>query len=322
MSGPATPRAWLGVDGGSSSARLCLLDDAGRVLARGESPVGTNLHVWGAATDDAVANLAAAARAVIAPHAVEVAGFVLGTAGIDAPEDRDAFAASYARIHTIEPRLPAPAVRSDIEIIGAEGAAPLRVAVIAGTGSNVLAGRYRPGEVEPFATAYVGGLDLPLTDWGSAARVGEGAIVACVRAACGLAPADSPLVHALYARFAVPWPDGWRAWKTIRARLAKPELAALARVVAASADRGDAVAVALLEGAAAELVEGIVAAVRRLEPSPGEAVEVHAVGGLLCGNPRVRGAVERGVGLALGPVTFVDADAARGAAILARRGAR
>lgn len=307
--------AYLGIDGGSSSVRLCLVTPTGEVLGRAAAAWSTNLHLYPREEHLPVGRLAAAARALADTHEARVEGICLGTAGIDAPGDPARFTAVYAELARIDPTLPAPRVCSDVDIIGAEGEAEVRVAVIAGTGSNCLGGRYAPGALLPTEVAYVGGLDLPLTDWGSAARIGRMALEHAVRASCGVVPVTA-LAPALFVRLGLGFPGDWRRLKEVEAGLAKPALGALAREVDAAAKGGDPHARTILRIAGREIAETVIAAARRLGAGP--APEVLCVGGVVCGNRRVRREVERRVRAAYPAANLHDADPARGAARLAR----
>lgn len=285
------------------------MDAAGAVVARGAvDSGGTNLQVEPA---EAVLRRL---MTLAAPHRDCLAGLTIGTAGIDAPADLHHFTEVF---RALAPALGLPrgAVRvcRDVEIIAATTAAPLRVCIIAGTGSSAYGVRV-PGTDE----AWVGGLDLPLSDWGSGAWLGEAAMGAALRQACGMQPATR-LGPAVFERLGLLWPQEWRALKPARARLGKPDLGRLALTVDALAGEGDREARRLLDRAADELAAMVAGVLRRLRARPTEAPDVRCVGGVLQENARVRQRFEARVRARWPAATFGDADAALGAARLAAR---
>jgi len=169
-------RVILGVDGGSSktTARLEVLDRSVQYVATAGG--GTNLYE---SDPNSVrrALKAAVGRALnladLAHEEVTLASAVIGTAGIaiDGDDKRhlDAFRPALMEIGLTRGSPPI-AVVSDIDLALACGDSDRRVAVIAGTGSNVCAVREEDGaEVQ---REWFGGMGLELSDEGSAAWVG------------------------------------------------------------------------------------------------------------------------------------------------------
>lgn len=310
----AHERVWVGLDGGSSSLRAAWVDASGRLLHQSWWVGGTNLHEHDA--HDVRQRIADAlydgVGALGGPSRVKVAGARLGTAGIDTPADRVLFSETLGRLHLDEVGAVDLDVCSDVEIIAGCGCAPVRVSVIAGTGSNCLAGRYEGGELVGEAV-WIGGLDLPLSDWGSAAWIGERALVAALRAANGMDPPGA-LATAVFERLRLPFPGGWRQLKPARQHMRKDELASLARAVDSAAEAGDPAATGLLDEAGALTAEIVHAALGRLGPGDAEDIEILCVGGVLCTNRRVRSVVEATLGARWPRAVFHDADAALGAA--------
>lgn len=307
---PPPPEAlWLGVDGGASSLRWCVIDERGAVVRRGEDLTGgTNLHVEPAeAVLDRLLHLAARLPAGLA-------GVGIGSAGIDAPDDHLHFERTF---RALAPALGLPPaavhVTRDVEIIAAVDAhAALKVCVIAGTGSSAYGVRAPSG-----TEAWAGGLDLPLTDWGSAASIGGAALAEAVRQACRMRPVTR-LGPAVFTRFGLAWPDDWRRLKPVRAMVTKPALARVALLVADCAERGDPAALRIERAAGDDLGEMVLGVLRALGARRREAAKVLCVGGVLQHNPRVRQRFEARVRARFAEVTVVDADPALGAARLAR----
>lgn len=272
----------LGIDGGSSRIRALRLAP-GEAEQRVERIGGTNLHATPAA--EVLARLAEVAAALGPVDAV-----CIGSAGIDAPGDREQFTKVFAEVF--------PRVRllvcSDVELLPACDDAPAGIGLIVGTGSNCFA--WWPG-----GSAAWGGLDLPLSDWGSAARMGEAAMVEALRQATGIHPVTT-LGPAIFAALGLAWPGEWRGLKPARAALDKAALGALAARLAALPDPA---AERIQDEAADETVAVLRAARARLPEGP-----ILAVGGVLQ-NARIRARIEA----AVGPLRLVDP--VRGAARLA-----
>lgn len=305
---PSVEPRWLGIDGGSSSLRWCAIGPGGRVVDRGADPSGgTNLHVEPA--EAVLRRLIQLAE----PHRHCLHGVAIGTAGIDAPEDVHHFGTVF---RALAPALglgrDAVRVHRDVEIIAATSDRPLRVCLIAGTGSSAYGLR-----VDPAREAWVGGLDLPLSDWGSGAWLGEVALVEALRQACGMR-APTALGPAVFERFALRWPGDWRALKPARARLTKPDLGRLATLVASLAVAGDPAARGIEAAAAEALAEMGFGVLRQLEATPEEAPDVRCVGAVLQENHHIRGRFEELVREGFPAARFGDADAALGAAHVAR----
>lgn len=317
--GTPPQRVWVGLDGGSSSLRAAWVDSSGRQLHQSWWVGGTNLHEHDAHdVRQRIADAVFEGVGVLGgPGRVKVAGARLGTAGIDTPADRVFFSETLGRLHLDDLGAVDLDVCSDVEIIAGCGCAPVRVSVIAGTGSNCLAGRYEGGELVGEAV-WIGGLDLPLSDWGSAAWLGERALVAALRAANGIDPPGA-LAAAVFERLRLPFPGGWRQLKPARQHMRKDELAALARAVDTAAEAGDPAATALLDEAGHLTAEIVDAALGRLAPRDDEDIEVLCVGGVLCTNRRVRAVVEAALGARWPRAVLQDADAALGAALGACR---
>ena len=181
----ATARFFLGVDGGATRCRARLRDTSGRELGHGVGPA-SNIYVdFDAAmrvvreTIDSVIAAGAAARQEIA--------LGLGLAGVS--DDREA-----QRVAAALPDFAGVVVVNDAvaACVGANGLGDGGL-IIAGTGS---AGIARVGAT----TTIIGGRGFHLGDDGSAARLGEAALRATLRALDGLEPM-SGLARALAHHF-------------------------------------------------------------------------------------------------------------------------
>ncbi|MFT4625249.1 MAG: N-acetylglucosamine kinase-like BadF-type ATPase, partial [Myxococcota bacterium] len=306
----------VGVDGGSTKTRAVVVDRAtGECIGEGRVVGSTNLYMHAHAADPpaaAAAVLAAVISAAMPSSDCDVVAACVGTAGIDAPHDRARHSRAFDRALGLGDAL---LVMSDVEVIEACGTGPLRVNTIAGTGSNTLGIRLEGGVA--VAVQQIGGLDLDLSDDGSAAWIGHHAFRAALRdlqhqersalgpavaAWCGLREAREPLV--------------WRAFRTKRQGMHKSRLAALTGEIVAPLADTDRVARELLERAGSVLADNISAAARAV--GGGDTLEVLRVGGVWR-NPYVRARAAASLREEWPRVTLIDADAAIGAARFARR---
>jgi len=185
----ATARFFLGVDGGATRCRARLRDSSGRELRHGIGPA-SNIYVDFCAAMRVVRETiesviaAGAARQEIAREEIAVG---LGLAGFSENKDAERVAAAlpgFARVVVVNDAVAA--------CVGANGLGDGGL-IIAGTGS---AGIAHVGA----KTTIIGGRGFLLGDDGSAARLGEAALRATLRALDGLEPM-SELARALGQHF-------------------------------------------------------------------------------------------------------------------------
>ncbi len=299
---------YLGVDGGGTQTTALVADDAGRVLGRGGAG-SSNLHAVGeAAASAALESAITAACTAAGITRDELRAACLGLAGAARPADQARLRAWAAQA--------LPGVQlglvTDAELALAAGT-PLGwgVAVIAGTGSLVF-GRGPDGQ-----SARAGGWGWALGDEGSGFAIGLGALQAVARAADGRAP-DTVLRSAILSRWSLPSVQALVA-VVYRPPFPRAEIAALAEVVEAAAQAGDAVARELLTDAGRELAMGVVSVARALHvPGP---VPLALAGGVLVRGQAVAAALVATLSESSSvfePIQTV-AEPARGALVLARR---
>lgn len=278
----------LGIDGGGSKCAA--------VLARRAAAEAGGVHIVGrgrggpanprvAGHDVARASITAAIEAAFADAGLEpkrVAAACLGLAGVGLPEDRDAVLAWATQADLADKVLVVP----DGLLPFADGAAePWGVVLIAGTGSLALA--LPRGETLSAATASdrCGGWGPLLGDEGSGHTIGLAALKAAMRAADGRGP-DTILHAALLKRFGAA-----RAADLVGCihapGVGRREIADAAREVLAAADVGDAVAAAILTGAAADLAAHVRTLADRNSLTSG-VYPLRLAGGLLAGSATLR----------------------------------
>jgi N-acetylglucosamine kinase-like BadF-type ATPase len=296
-----TAERFLGIDSGGTQTRWVVLDGTGAVLARGEGP-----PIQPASRG--VPAAAAALASVLADVAARTGGRadcgVAGIAGAGAPCVRDALRAALA-VHGVQEPL---RLCGDPEIAAATALADgPGVAVWSGTGSFAVA-RAADGRL-----VRVGGRGYLLGDRGSGFAIVRAAAEAAVRAADGVGP-PTALSEALVAAFAADAPEHLGA--RLQA-LAPREVAARLPQVLVVVAAGDAVARAVLDGEARELV--LLTQAAAIRAGLGR-VALRVGGGVFEHAPAVRAAFESALRVAgfTQAVELVPGDCARGAARLAR----
>jgi glucosamine kinase len=257
---------FAGIDGGGTKTTLALADDEGREIARRVGAAGLVDPRHPAATADM---LAALVRDALAGEGIadKPAALCAGLAGVGNEHERRQVEAALAAAGVAE----RVRVTTDGEIAmdGALGG-QAGVLIIAGTGS-VAYGRGEDGRVER-----CGGWGMVVGDEGSAWSLGRNGLAAALRAADGRGAATALLPHFLQL-LELDGPSGIPPWA---GRAEKAAVAALAVHVIEAAERGDAVALQVVEREARELACHAVALARRLEPWSGT-VPVVFHGGVL-----------------------------------------
>ena len=278
----------LGIDGGGSKCAVVLgrLTAAGaggmQIVGRGR---GGPANPRVAGHDVAGASITTAIEAAFADAGLElrpVAAACLGLAGVGLPEDRDAVLAWATQAGLADKVLVVP----DGLLPFADGVAePWGVVLIAGTGSLALA--LPRGDTLSAATAAdrCGGWGPLLGDEGSGHTIGLAALKAAMRASDGRGP-DTILHAALLKRFGAA-----RAADLVGCihapGVGRREIADAAREVLAAADVGDAVAAAILTGAATELATHVRTLAERNSLTSG-VYPLRLTGGLLSGSATLR----------------------------------
>ncbi len=302
------PRLLIGIDGGGSKTLALLADARGAILGRGYSGCANYQSVGfpaaAQALSDAIAGAFAAAGAPMQP----VAALCMGIAGSDRPEDQTLYL-GWAR--TAWPGAPVSVVNDAQLALAAGTPEGVGVALIAGTGSIVY------GQAADGRLARAGGWGHVMGDEGSGYAVGQAALQAVMRAYDGrgrpTALADAVLRH---WDLAAP-PD--LVGQVYRTGMGPAEVAALAALVHAAAEQGDAVARDILAEAGRELALAVVAVVAQLGFSG--SVACGLAGGLIVNGALLRAAfldAAAALGLDLQPITLVT-EPAQGAVRLAQR---
>lgn len=272
-------RLVIGVDGGGSRTRALIADDAGRET-RADGP-GSAVRPGEAERSAAV--IAAVVRDALARAAEDVAPrlLVAGVAGTGRPRERDALARALTEHDLAEEVL----IRTDAEI-GLEDAFGEGAGILltAGTGSMAF-GRGPSGQF-----ARCGGWGPVCGDEGGGLWIGRKALSAVTAALDGREP-ETALVGAILTVAEAVEPEGLIPWA---ASAVPSQLAALAAVVASTAERGDLRAGAILDLATEELVLHVRVLARSLFLDERATFDVALAGGLLApGGPLRRRVVQR-----------------------------
>jgi N-acetylglucosamine kinase-like BadF-type ATPase len=307
----ATGPLLLAADVGNSKTDLALLRADGSLVAAVRGQTASHQRVGMDAGADVLDRLAVRARASagLAPATRPAADLaIVCAAGADFPDEERRLASLVERQGIAQRAV----VRNDTHAaLRAGAAAGWGVAVVCGAGINCV-GRAPDGREARFpALGEISG------DWGGGHAIGAAALWAAVRARDGRGPRTA-LEQVVPARFGLRRPvDVTLA--VYRGRLSEGRLRDLAPDVFAAAGAGDAVARAILDRLADEVVAMAVAALRRLrllrrDPS------VVLAGGVFRADDarfydRIRDGVERHAPAAR--IVHLDAPPVLGAALLA-----
>jgi N-acetylglucosamine kinase-like BadF-type ATPase len=232
---------FLGIDGGGSKTS-CLIGDETSILGAGTAGASNPVRVGEAQARDALTTAIRQACAVASITPSQIKKTCVGLAGAARPE-----ISGPARLCLAE------LVAGEIEVVGdmvialeaAFGGDP-GVIVIAGTGS-IAYGRNSKGQ-----TARAGGWGFAISDEGSGQWIGRAAVAATVRALdLGDAEGSSESLLGNLMKF---WQVETREQLVVVANSTPaPDFSALFPVVLAAADRGDRIALDVLNRAGAEL---------------------------------------------------------------------
>jgi N-acetylglucosamine kinase-like BadF-type ATPase len=295
----------LAVDGGNSKTEAVVFTDTGRVVAelRGDGSGGGPEHVCSV--------LAGLIDEDIRAH---IAGAALALAGVDFPDDEEAFTAAVSAL--------LPTARVVVENDAAalldlreHPDARVVAVVVSGAGLNAVARG-------PLGLATVPAIGWPSGDFGGGDEVARRAIAAAYRSADGRGPAT---VLERVVLDVTDAPDHRSLARSIRRDLVPGDVfASLSAVVARCAAGGDEVAARLIADAADEaigLLRTVVAAAagrKRGDRIDGR-VEVELAGGMFR-DPQFRGRVEAAVAQAGWTVEHAHGRPVTGAIRLACRG--
>lgn len=279
-------RVAVAIDGGGSKTDAVAVDSTGGVLARaragGSSPQNLGLDAAFAVIDGLVEQL----RGQLAVTRLDRVHTYLS--GVDLPEEYAAFrrAASAASWAPLDPG--ALVVENDLFALLRAGAdEPDVVAVVCGTGINAVGVRADGATVRFPALGNITG------DWGGGWQLGEQALWHAARAVDGRGPATS-LTESVPVSFGVDSVD-----HLIRelhfGRLPVDALSSLAPVVFEAAAAGDAVAGAIVDRQAEEIVILASTTLRRLELLDADVPVVLGGGVIASGDERLMGGIRQGL---------------------------
>ena len=171
----ASPRWWVGIDGGGTSTRALVVDAQGRVLGRGES----GASALGQGAEQAWRHIAEAAQRAVPGIVLADCALGLGLSGTGVPAQLQAFLAAdpgVARLALITDGLAG--------VLGAHGGQPGAV-LVAGTGSVAEA------LLPDGSRRLVGGWGWQIGDEGSGAWLGQQAMRLAQAASDGRQPAGA-----------------------------------------------------------------------------------------------------------------------------------
>ena len=261
---------FLGVDGGASSTTCAICTDDGAVLGIGRGGPSNHILAPGG-RDRARAALGESVRSAIAACGLDGLAFracFFGMTAINAgTESAHVFADVASSV------LAAGHIGIDNDaVIARAGALACRPGVVVYSGTGSVA----EGQDPSGRRVRAGGWGYIFGDEGSGFAIGLGAVRAALHARDGTGP-QTTLSEWVPEAISVGLPDIPIAF--YEGRLGRKEIAALAKVTMAAAAAGDAVALALVRGAAVSLADLAAAVIRRLS-WPDQAVAVAPVGGI------------------------------------------
>ncbi|WP_052732105.1 N-acetylglucosamine kinase [Devosia geojensis] len=291
---------FLGIDIGGTASRWVVADGGGAVVTRGAA-AGATGHLFNPAEREKFAGVIATIAAEAQPH-LPVAGAFLGVTGLGERAYDDARAIAGAAIGLTPDRVGAS---DDMELAFRATFAPGAGHLIsAGTGS---VGLHVAADGE---LVRVGGRGILIDDGGSGTWIALTALDKIYRLIDETGSTDGARLLA-DALFAAMGGDDWSATRAYIYGSDRGRIGALAQVVAGAADKGDPLALAILEDAARELARLGHALVNRAGNKP-----IGYVGGVI-GLHRV---IKPGLIAALAgcEVVFPTIDAAHHAARMAR----
>lgn len=260
----------IGIDGGGTNTRARLANWRGEILGAGEAGTSNPMHHGVAAAQAELVLAIERAFGAAGRSRERVAALCMGLGGAGRAREQQELKA-WAQVELAE-RIE---VVSDGQIVLAAGTPDnWGAAVIAGTGSFVY-GRNRAGE-----TARAGGWGYLIGDEGSGFDLARAGLRAATQAADGRAQATSLLAAILeFWKLDVP---ADLVTMVYRSGLTHAEIAKLAPLVLEQAERGDAVALELVQDAADNLARGVKAVSRALKFGR-ETFPLALTGGLLLG---------------------------------------
>jgi N-acetylglucosamine kinase-like BadF-type ATPase len=268
----------LGIDVGGTKTVCLLGDEEGRVLSTARGP-GANLQAVGELQLEKV--LHTVMEETVAQHTAVPAAICLGIAGVDRPEDAAVVRGIMSRIGYKARVL---IVNDALIALQAGIGAAAGIVIVAGTGS-IAYGCDGHGNA-----ARAGGWGYVLGDEGSGYWIGRLALRAIVREADGRGH-PTTLTERVLAHFSVERPE--ELLQTVYRQDFKPAaVAALATHVQQARDEGDAVATAILDWGAKELVGAAESVTKQLELT-GEEFSFVLAGGMFKAVPWLRVEVSR-----------------------------
>jgi N-acetylmuramic acid 6-phosphate etherase len=296
----------IGVDGGGSKTAVSILDLDGQVLGRGRAG-SANYHNVGMA--QAKANLWAAMEAAATEAGVavlEATAVTWSLAGVDRPEERKLFEQMAAdMLPNIGVRVENDAVSALVGGLGHHNG----IVLIAGTGmiaygENSAGGRARAGGWGPFF------------DRGSGYDLVQTTLRACTRRYDEQDQSATPLIAALLAAIGLQKPTDLLGWVYADKRHVS-DVAALAPIILEAAEKGNVVALDVVNRGANGLATAVTAVARQLGYT--DAFPLVMSGSLLTKSDFYRQVVTQAVETALpqAQIRLSQLDATVGAALMA-----
>jgi N-acetylglucosamine kinase-like BadF-type ATPase len=290
----------VGIDAGGTKTVGLLADETGAIVAEARGS-GANLQTDGELEVEKV--FAEIMETLASDH--PISAVCLGIAGVDRPHDESVIRSILRRLGHRET---ARVVNDGAIALVAGAPGRVGVVVLAGTGS-ICYGADRTGR-----TARAGGYGFLLADEGSGYWLGHQSLRAAVRATDGRGP-ETRLLGLLFEALGVT-SVAELIPRVYEKGLPKYRIAALASLVQAAHDQGDAVAMSLIDAAGRELALAARSVARQLQLGD-EPYPVVLAGGVFKGCPSVVDALTRQLELPAARPALLTVEPARGAVALA-----
>jgi N-acetylglucosamine kinase-like BadF-type ATPase len=267
----------LGIDAGGTKTVCLLADEDGSILAESRGP-GANLQASGELEVEKVLHRVMEESL---DNRGRPAAVCLGIAGVDREDDARVV---HAIMRRISPGSRVLVVNDALVALEAGAAGSPGIVIVAGTGS-IAYGRNARG-----AAARSGGWGYVIGDEGSGYWIGRRALAAVVREVDGRGPRTA-LTEDVLAHFGVA--DAAGLVRVVYHReVPRGNVATLGPIVQRARDRGDAVAMQILERAAEELVLAAASVASKLEMR-GDAFPFVLAGGMFRVVPWLAAEVQR-----------------------------
>ena len=249
-------KLYLGLDGGGTKTKAVLIDQDKNVISKAESP-GSNANVIG--VEPAVENVYTAIKAAL-PNNTNGQKLisVFAIAGVDTSEEKHAWEKALSN-HKLLSSLfekPPQIVNDTVAALRSGSEEKNGIVLISGTGSNCY-GVYEGKEAKSSGVGHI------LSDDGSAFDIGLKIIRTATKAIDGRGP-KTALLDLLFEKFKI---NSINELKNLvyQKPWDKTDIAQIAPLAEKAAEKNDKIAIQIIDDAAEELAQAVIAVAKNLE---------------------------------------------------------